>query len=168
MSSCKSCLRLKAVRQALMVSKACRGDAEGAFVYPRARVRGGCLPVRRTSTLHANLPWAAMMSAMVSQTLLRTPWVLQDCQKPLCTIGRVPVHFRPRLGGWSVRHVCVAGLHQQPSQVIVSRGFHGSKHAAGRHASIYLCMISRNIESVYHSTSQINISRSRKADKACL
>lgn len=63
--------------------------------------------------LHANLPWAAMTRATVSKTLLRMPWLLQERQKPLCTMGRVPMHLWPRLGGWSARQVCDAGMHQQ-------------------------------------------------------
>ena len=68
--------------------------------------------------LFVSLPWAAMICATVSKTLPRTPWLLQERQKPLCTMGRVPMHFRPRFGGWSARQVCNAGMPQQPHKVM--------------------------------------------------
>lgn len=55
----------------------------------------------------ASFPWDAMICAMVPKTLSRTPLLLQDSQKPLCTIGRLRMSFDPLLGGWSVRQVCI-------------------------------------------------------------
>ena len=65
-----------------------------------------------------------MTRAMVSVTLLRTPWLLQERQNPLCTMGRVPMHLRPRLGGWSARQVCGAGMRQQLQLVVYRSLFH--------------------------------------------
>ena len=56
--------------------------------------------------LLASFPWDAVICAVVSKTLSRTPLLLHDSQKPLCTLGRMPMSFEPLLGGWSVRQVC--------------------------------------------------------------
>ncbi len=49
--------------------------------------------------LFASFPWEPMICAMVSKTLSRTPLLLQDSQKPLCTIGRLRSSADPLLGG---------------------------------------------------------------------
>ena len=60
--------------------------------------------------LRASTPWDAMICAIVSNTLSRTPLLLQDSQNPLCTMGRLRMSFDPLLGKWSVRQVCAHNL----------------------------------------------------------